>query len=238
MSLWLKQLLLKLQAAAAGPSSTAPLAWAAGKAAITLVLIWVGFSPRPAAATDSQTFAAASAQFLRATGGVDDAIEPAAAKFQQLSRAEPADPVLRAYSGAATAMRARTAVLPWHKLSHAEDGLAQIDKALAQLTAAHDAPLYRGVPASLEARFVAASCFLALPTLFNRGPRGTQLLQAVLNSPLFDASPVAFRAAVWLRAGTEAADAHRNDEARAWLKKAAASAAPQAAAAQARLKEL
>lgn len=206
----------------------------------TLLLSAVLFAPAaPAlAATDPAAFNSAITEFLRAVDGADNAVEPAAEQLAKLSQAEPTDPVLRAYAGAAAAMRARTTMLPWKKMSAAEDGLAMIDKALAQLTPAHDAPLHRGTPASLETRFVAAGTFLAMPSMMNRGERGNRLLNDVLKSPAFEAAPMGFKAAVWLRAGLEAAKAERKDEARQWLTKVADSGAPQAAAAQARLKSL
>jgi hypothetical protein len=190
------------------------------------------------AAADAPAFAAAMAEFQKANGGDEAAIGAAAEQLARLSQADPSDPVLRAYLGAATAMRARTTLLPWKKIGHAEDGLAQIDKALALLTPAHDAPLHRGVPATLEARFTAATTFLALPSMFNRGERGAKLLDEVATSPLLDGAPLPFRGAVWLRAGTEAAKAGRAAEARRWLGRAAESGAPQAADAAAKLKEL
>ena len=206
----------------------------------TLLLACALFSPIvPAlAATDPAAFNSAVGEFLRAVDGADGAVEPAAEQLAKLSQAEPTDPVLRAYAGAAAAMRARTTMLPWKKMSAAEDGLAMVDKALAQLTPAHDAPLHRGTPASLETRFVAAGTFLAMPSMMNRGERGNRLLNEVLKSPAFDSAPTGFKAAVWMRAGLEAAKAERKDEARQWLTKVSDSGAPQAAAAQARLKSL
>lgn len=134
--------------------------------------------------------------FDRARKGESGDIEAAAQQFQALSDASPADPVLRAYAGAATAMRASTTLLPWRKMGHAEDGLALLDKALAQLSPAHDAPLHRGVPAALETRFVAANTFLALPAMFNRGARGQALLVQVQGSPLLAGAPQPFRDSV------------------------------------------
>ncbi|WP_284616802.1 hypothetical protein [Aquabacterium humicola] len=193
----------------------------------------------PAQAADTAAYAAALTEFLRgAADGGDAAIDSAADQFGRLSAAEPGDPVLRAYAGASLAMRARTTMLPWKKMGYAEDGLAQIDKALALLTPAHDAPGYRGVPASLETRFTAAGTFLALPSMFNRNARGAKLLDEVAKSPLLDGAPLPFKAAVWLRAGQEAAKSQNAAEARQWLEKVVASGAPQAAAAQAKLKEL
>ena len=100
-----------------------------------------------------------------------------------------------AYSGAATALLARAAMLPWKKMSYADEGLARIDKALALLQPAHDTLLHRGTPASLEARFVAANTFIGMPAMFNRGARGRSLLEQVLQSPLLATSPLPFAAA-------------------------------------------
>jgi hypothetical protein len=144
--------------------------------------------------------AAALQRFAQAGPDNHAAIEDAVARFGKLSAAHPADPVLRAYAGAATAMLAQTTWLPWRKLGHAEDGLALIDKALAQLGPAHDAPLHRGVPAALETRFIAAGTFLALPSMFKRQDRGRQLLKDVIASPLFDGSPAPFKTVVQQRA--------------------------------------
>lgn len=192
----------------------------------------------PAQAAAPQQMAAAMADFQQATQGREAAIEPAAAKWRALSDAEPGNPLLRAYAGSATTMLANTTLLPWRKMGHVEDGLAMIDKALAQLTPAHDAPAPDGVALGLEARFVAASTFLALPSMFKRHDRGERLLAEVLQHPALDAAPLSFKASVWMRAGQQAAQAKRADEARQWLQKAASSGTPLAAAAQARLKEL
>ena len=123
-------------------------------------------------------------------------------------------------------------------MTFAEDGLAQIDKALAQLASAHDQPLHRGVPAVLETRFVAASTFLGLPSMFNRGERGRQQLDQVLASPLLDSAPLPFRAVVWLRAARLAEDDRQPARARQWYERVVASNAPQAPAARDRLKGL
>ncbi|MBL8340843.1 MAG: hypothetical protein JNL30_05175 [Rubrivivax sp.] len=221
--------LRSLRCRLAGPTATALI----GVAGFTFLAL-----PPAAQAAEAPAFAAAMAEFDRALGGDEAAVEPAAERLARLSAAEPADPVLRAYAGAATALRARTTLLPWKKMRHAEDGLALLDKALAQLAAAHDAPLYRGVPASLEARFTAATTFLAMPSMFNRQARGLKLLDEVTASPLLEGAPLPFKGAVWMRAGQEALKAEDKAAARAWFGRITASRAPQAADAQARLKDL
>jgi len=183
-------------------------------------------------------FQEAFAQFSQAQGGENAAIDRSADTFAALSRGEPGNPVLLAYAGAATAMRAGTTFFPWKKISYAEDGMAMIDKALAQLTPAHDAPLYSGVPSVLSVRFVAANTFLAVPKFMNRAAQGSKLLGEVLGSPLFAQSPLGFRGAVWLRAAKLAEAEHRADDARKYLNLVIDSKAPQAEAARAQLKGL
>lgn len=203
-----------------------------------LLTTFAGPFAAPARAADEASFEAAFNEFQRANSGMDSAIEGAQERFVALLSAEPINPVLLAYCGAATAMRSRTTLLPWKKMAFAEDGLAQIDKALALLTPAHDAAMFRGTPASLETRFTAASVFLALPGMFNWYARGGKLLDDVLADPLLAAAPLRFRGAVWLRAGAEAIADKRPDDARRLLQQVLSSGAPQAQQAQSKLKEL
>lgn len=190
------------------------------------------------AATAGTAFDTAFARFQQATPGQSDAIEDSVDQFGKLHAGSPTDPVLRAYLGAATALRATTTMLPWRKMQHAEEGLALIDKALAQLAPAHDAVAHHGVPGTLETRFVAASTFLGLPGMFNRGERGRKLLADVLTDAQLAAAPAAFRATVWMRAGRLAEADQQTTQAREWYERVASSNAPQAAAARSRLKEL
>jgi hypothetical protein len=97
-------------------------------------------------------------------------------------------------------MRARTTMLPWKKMGYAEDGMAQIDKALALLKPEHNAVVHNGTPGVLEARFVAANTFLAVPGFMNRSARGAKLLEDVLTSPLFAQAPEGFQKVVRQRA--------------------------------------
>lgn len=153
------------------------------------------WSPAVQAMPDAQ-FEPAQAVFLKAADGDKSAVEGAADAFAALLKAEPANPVLMVYSGAATSMKATTTFLPWKMLAHAEEGLAQIDKALALLTLAHNAPLQRGTPAVLEVKLVAANTFMAVPGFMNRKERGERLLKEVLTSPLLASAPAEFQASV------------------------------------------
>ena len=220
------------------PNRRAVLRVAAIAAVSAAGATWMALAARPACAADAADFEAAFASFQRGAAGDEGAIDNAVKQFTSLSEADPSDPVLLAYSGAATALQARAAVLPWKKLAYADEGLARLDKALSLLQPAHDAPLHRNTPASLETRFVAANTFLGMPSMFNRAARGRRLLDEVLQSPLLEASPLPFRGTVWLRAGVAAAADNRPADARRWFEQVVSSGAPQAGAAQAKLKEL
>ena len=189
------------------------------------------------AATDP-AFDAAFRSFAKAASGDDSSIDAAATAFESLRAAAPANPVVVAYAGASATMRAKTALAPLDKMSRAEDGLALLDKSLAMLTPAHDAPIERGTPGSLEVRFVAANTFLGVPSFLNRGAKGRKLLDDVLASPLFATAPLPFQGTVWLRAGELAAKDRRADDARKYLNEIVARNAPQADRARAMLKEL
>ena len=183
-------------------------------------------------------FDPAFAQFQQASKGSESAIEKSAEAFVALLKSEPANPVLLAYAGASTSMKATTTMLPWKKMSYAEDGMAMLDKALALLTPAHDAVLQHNLPASLEVKFVASNTFLAVPGFMNRGARGAKLLGEVLASPLFATSPVAFRGDVWLFSAQQALKDKRKDDARKFLDEVIKAKAPQAEVARAQMKAL
>ena len=183
-------------------------------------------------------FQTAFQQFMQASAGDTAAIDQAAEAFSGLLKGEPANPVLMAYAGASTAMKASTTMMPWKKMSFAEDGLAQLDKALAMLNPSHDAPVVRGTPGVLEVKYVAANTFLAVPGFMNRKERGTKLLGDVVSSPLFATAPLGFKGAVWLKAASEASKANNTAEAKRYLDLIVDQHAPQAEKAQAMLKGL
>jgi hypothetical protein len=189
------------------------------------------------AIADAQ-FEPAFAQFMQANQGNEAAIEKSAEAFRALLQQEPANPVLLAYAGAATAMQANTTLLPWKKMRYAEDGLAQLDKALALAGSHATAPLQHGVPAVLEVRYVAANTFLAVPGFMNRAARGSRLLAELLADPLLARAPLGFQGDVWMKAASEATKEKRHADARTYLQAVIDAQAPQAEAARAQRKAL
>jgi hypothetical protein len=199
------------------------------------LVIGVSMSSWPVHAISEAQFQPAFASFTKATEGDTSAIDTAATAFEALRKAEASNPVLLAYSGAATSMRANTTWLPWKKMSFAEDGLAQLDKALGLLNASHDVPMQQGVPAVLDVKFVAASTFLAVPSFMNRHDRGNRLLADVLQHPLLVTSPLPFRGAVWLAAARQAQANKQPADTKRYVELIVQQHAPQAEQAQALL---
>jgi hypothetical protein len=204
---------------------------------ITFAASLVCFAGTTLAVPEAQ-FQSAFTQFLRASAGDTAAIDHAAEAFSGLLKSEPANPVLLAYTGAATALKATTTWLPWKKMAFAEDGLAQLDKALALLNPAHDAPVQNGTPGVLEVKFVAANTFLAVSGFMNRHDRGAKLLGDVLANPLLASAPLGFKGTVWLKAATEASKAKNTLDAKRYLDLIVQQQAPQASQAQTLLKGL
>ena len=189
-----------------------------------------------AIAAPDASFDSAFHHFIVASGGDNSAVDAAADEFDALLKAEPANPVLMAYTGAATALRAKTTMMPWKKMGYAEDGLAMVDKAVAMLAPAHDAVVQHGTPGSIEVRFVAANAFLGVPPFMNRGARGAKLLNEVLASPLFEKAPLPFQGTVWMRAAALASKEQRTADAQRYLNEVISRNAPQAEKARALLK--
>jgi len=195
----------------------------------------------PAFADQAADFAAAEAVFQKAVGGDGGAVEEAVRRFDKLAAGDgPSALLYSAYLGAAQAMQGRQAWMPWNKMRATEHGLATLDKTLRRLEAAHDRDLLRGSPVSLEVRLVAATTFLALPSLFNRFDSGKQILREAFASPAYPAAPGELKARLHRQAAIAAQhDKNPRDEV-AHLKQAieAATAGPTAEAARRRLQEL
>lgn len=203
-----------------------------------LVLAASALLSTPVFAESQMRFQTAFEQFMQAQSGDSAAIERAASSFTTLLQIEPGNPVVLAYAGASTAQLANTTLLPWKKLSYAEEGLAMLDKALAMLTPAHNAVIQNNTPGALEVRYVAANTFLAVPGFMNRRSRGAKLLTDVESSPLLAQAPLGFKGAVWMRAAKLAQVDQRPADARQLYEKVIGNHAPQAEMAREQLKAL
>jgi hypothetical protein len=219
------------------PNFLTPLSFRAFKHGVLGAAAALSLAVTALAATPSQ-LDSAFAQFAQARQGDEAAIGKSAQAFAALLQAEPLNPVLMAYTGAATSMQATTTWLPWKKMSYAEDGLALLDKALILVAGVASAPGQGGVPVALQVRLVAANTFLAVPGFMNRAARGAKLLDEMLASPLLADAPLAFRAEVWLTAARWAVKNKRPDDARKYFGEVIKANAPQLEAARAQLKAM
>jgi hypothetical protein len=157
----------------------------------------IGTAAAQSPAASDAAFNDAAIVFQRAAAGEKSEVEPTIAAFEALARAEPRNPVYAAYLGSAISLKARAAWMPWNKMKYSEQGLDHIDRALETLKPDHDRQAMRGVPVSLETRFVAASTFINLPDgIFHRRAAGLKLLDDVQRHPAFPAAAEPFRSAV------------------------------------------
>jgi hypothetical protein len=180
-------------------------------------------------AANDGDFNTARATFLKGTAGDSGAIKDAADQFAALVKSEPSNPAIIAYHGAAITMRARDAWFPWTKMSYSEEGLAEIDRALVFIKPQHETTLTGGVPTAMQAKFVAANTFLAVPSFMNRHAQGEKLLNEVLAMPSLTTSPAPFRKAVYGSALRYVAASHPQ-QVPAWQREVAQPANVQASA--------
>jgi len=140
-------------------------------------------------AADAEVVARARDIFTKAVAGDGGAVKTASEQFRQLHEREPDYVLLRAFWGTCLTLQGREALMPWNKLRYVEDGLAQIDKALGQLSPDRDRELLGGVSVGMETRLVAASTFLKLPDMFHRFDAGKRVVEESLRNPAFAGLP-------------------------------------------------
>ncbi len=192
---------------------------------------WLAIQVVPVWAYSDAAFQQARNEFRLAND--DTQLEKSAANFKRQLQQDPAHPLLMAYSGAATSKLAVTTMLPWKKLSYAEEGLAQIDKALLLLSKEK-----AEFSTEIEVKYVAAYTFLAVPEFMNRNTKGQQLLQEIANHTGLANIEVNLRAAIWLKAAQQAIAQKQHQQARHYLNQILPLATPQVQQAQTLLKGL
>lgn len=208
-------------------------------AALSVAFAGAAFLPG-AFALDANQLGEARTVFLRAVQGEGAAVSPASERFKALLEKAPDNVVLRAYYGSCLALQGREAWMPWNKMKLTEDGLAQLDKALGQITPAHDAEVTDGVPASLEARLVAGSTFLGVPDMFRRFDAGKRVIQEAMSHAAFPTIPAAAQSRFFYQAAKIAQKQGKRTDEMAHLRSmlAADPASPDANAARKRLQEI
>lgn len=140
-------------------------------------------------------FADAKAVFDAARAGKAEPRD-AVSQFDALLEREPANPLFAVYHAAAVVMQARDAWLPWTKLKHLDDGLADTDRALAMLKPQHEQADASGLSVGALVRLVAANTFIAVPSFSNRRADGQRLIRDVIANEGFSRAPAPFRISV------------------------------------------
>ena len=166
-------------------------------AAIALPAAGPGFIPAAYAAPAADgNFDAALREFDAARAD-EKHLDAAIAALRGLPADPQRQPLAAACLGSALTLQGKAAWMPWNKMKFTEQGLDQLDAALALLKPEHGAVLVRGVPVALQTRLVAAATFVAVPDgLFHRRADGRKLLAALRADPLLAGAPAAFRAEV------------------------------------------
>jgi hypothetical protein len=113
-------------------------------------------------------FLRAAQLFEQARADAAVAVGPAQDAFKDLLQSDPSNPLFVVYYGSTFAIQARDGGAPWQKLRWLNEGISNIDRALALLGPQYDARKIRGVPISLETRLVAIATYIPLPSIFNR----------------------------------------------------------------------
>jgi hypothetical protein len=142
---------------------------------------------QPAAFSPDVTarFQKAAQLFEQARAGSTEAVVPAQEAFKDLLHSDASNPLFVAYYGSTFAIRARDGGAPWQKIKWINEGIDNIDRALALLGPQYDTRTMRGVPVSLETRLVAVATYIPLPGLFNRMSVARQQLAAAMGSESF-----------------------------------------------------
>jgi len=170
--------------------------------------------PSRALADSSTAFGQAKATFDEARANKSGKAAEAAAQFAALVEGEPGNPVFAAYRASAIIMQARDAFMPWTKMRHLDDGLADMDRALQLLKPQHEQEVPGGVPVAPLTRLVAANAFLAVPKFANRSAEGRRLVRGLLADENFARAPSGFRVAVLELAISSATEADASARAR------------------------
>lgn len=159
-------------------------------AAVTL--LGVAHPPQSSAGTPFEDAKAVFAAVRAGKAEPRDAIS----KFDALLERDAANPLFAAYRAAAVVMQARDAWMPWNKLKYLDDGLADMDRALAMLKPQHEQADASGLSVGALVRLVAANTFIAVPSFSNRRADGQRLVRDIIANPGFSRTPAPFRISV------------------------------------------
>ena len=164
-------------------------------------LLATGLIPAFAAPDSDPAYQLAMLEFTRAGNGDSSAVQSALDKFVRLKEKYPGDALILARAGSLVTMQARDAWMPWNKMRFAEQGLDQLDQALAAVEKQGQATTGDGISYTQQVDLVAAITFSQLPKFFNRHGQAERLFRKLVNTQEKLTTPAAFQAQVWLSYG-------------------------------------
>lgn len=185
--------------------------------ALSLVVWMVGMLVTPVWAdspSDGPAYEAAYQLYLQGAEGDKKATRQALEDWQRLQRANPEDPLALALLGASRTLLARDAWMPWNKMNHAEQGLAELDKARQLLRPEHDMQGFGSLPVSIHVNSLAGITFTQVPDFFGYFEPGYQLLLETSQSPLLNDIPAEHHSYIHHFAAKAAARAEETDRQR------------------------
>ncbi|AWF80694.1 hypothetical protein BTJ40_07620 [Microbulbifer sp. A4B17] len=187
------------------------------KKLIAVLIMNLGMSISSFAAVDAQM----EGLYQKATKQGGDAVEESYEIFKLAQKEDPTDPVVLFYLGASETLMAKESLLPWRKVSYAENGIARMDKALTMIEEMEDPgrPSH-GVPQDILLKGIAATTFTKVPKFFNAFDRGFELYRELMSDPRMGYLPPS--ATRWVYCGAvQAAGLQNNSKlANSWKAKA------------------
>lgn len=169
--------------------------------------------------TDAAVLAARQL-FYQGVDGDKRAVREALQQFRQLQADQPTNPLVLAYIGACETLLGRDGSNVTAKRTNTEQGVRDLDAALAALPrlAADGAAVTAS--AILETKLVAANAYIHIPGFFNRRQEGERLLRELTDDPSLELMSPGFQASVLVATATLARLNERPSESTALLQRA------------------
>lgn len=127
--------------------------------------------------------------YMEGSEGDKKSTKTALGQLETLSAENAEDPLALVFLGSTRTLMGRDAWLPWNKLSHTEDGLAEMNKALKMLRPEHDQWHFDDLPVSIQVKSLAGITFTQVPDFFGYFEQGYQLLLETSQDPLLNDVP-------------------------------------------------
>lgn len=144
---------------------------------LLLVPVWAQEAPY------DERYETAYQLYMEGAQGDKKSTQEALSQFEALVDENTGDPLALVFLGGTRTLLGRDAWMPWNKLSHTEDGLAEMNKALKLLRPEHDEWHFDDLPISIQVKSTAGITYTQVPDFFGYFEQGYQLLLEISRSP-------------------------------------------------------